>query len=503
MTLSAEKKLEVNAAVGSALDARLAADVSAALGPKVDVQKSLTLTRALNTGIRAKVGSTLGVGAPPATGAAGTVAPSGALSLGVSLGTRASTGATSGGKVSLGASLSGSFGVGATAGTNRASQSGVTSRAAASLKASLTASLDSTLLGLGLSGSERAELRRDIAPAIEDAVGEGFGSAFGPELGYPHAQGTVLLGCEVTMRDVGAWRGWVEIDWDSEKEAPTGPFVFDIDGVEFRSTVIPGRSGGWGGRMRVYVVGGAGGLDEELPVQNYAAGVTRIKTVVDDILRAAGETLSSEADAAILGTQLPAWQRSAGPATAALDLVLAQAGATWRVLRDGTVWVGVDAWPEVEPSGTVLESDWADGVITVAPDFATLVPGITVREQKISEVRHELGPKGLRSHLHAKTIAQLMERFVRRTQKDTEYAKRYRCRVTRQNANGTVDVLVDDERMKGRGVGSCRVRVGLPGTTIKVPSGARCLVGWDDGEPTLPYVDGWESGTSVTSIDIG
>jgi hypothetical protein len=503
MALSAEKKLEVNAAVGSALDARLSADVSAALGPKVDLQRSLALTRALNTGIRAKVGATLGVGAPPATGAAGTVAPSGALSLGSSLGTRASAGSSSGGAVSLGVSLSGGFGVGASAGLDRAAQSGITSRAGAAIKASLVASLDSTMLGLGLSASERSELRTEIAPAIEQAVGEGFQTAFGPELGYPHAQGVVLLGCEVTMRDVGAWRGWVEIDWDGEAEAPTGPFVFDIDGVEFRATVVPGRSGAWGGRMRVYVVGGAGGLDEELPVQNYAGGVTRIKTVVDDILRASGETLSSEADATILATQLPSWQRSAGPATAALDLVLAQAGATWRVLRDGTVWVGVDSWPEVEPSGTVLESDWADGVITVAPDFPTLVPGITVREQKISEVRHELGPKGLRTHLHAKTIAQLMERFTRRTQKESEYAKRYRCRVTRQNANGTVDVLVDDERMKGRGIGSCRVRAGFPGATIKVPAGARCLVGWDDGEPTLPYVDGWESGTAFTSIDIG
>jgi hypothetical protein len=37
---------------------------------------------------------------------------------------------------------------------------------------------------------------------------------------------------------------------------------------------------------------------------------------------------------------------------------------------------------------------------------------------------------------------------------------------------------------------------------VKVPSGSRCLVGWDDGDPALPYVDSWEQGVGVEQIAV-
>src|SRR5690606_12571979 len=110
-------------------------------------------------------------------------------------------------------------------------------------------------------------------------------------------------------------------------------------------TALPNRSGLSGSRVRAKVVGGAGGLSRVLPAKNYANGVS-VRTIVGDILREAGESLSSESSEAILSTALPKWERLRGSASRALVALLDQVGAIWRVQRDGTVLVTVEAFPE-------------------------------------------------------------------------------------------------------------------------------------------------------------
>jgi len=535
LSISPDRRAAINLSLTAFLDKELGKQVTAALGAHISVGQAALMTASLKTGLRANIGAGLGLGTGVSAGGVGGTAggganlapgtgssagaagglsgklggvPTGSFSLGAGMGTRATTSGTGGASVALGASSTGDFGVGAKAGLGGSAgaggQGGVTMGAGASIKASVMGALDSAMAGQGLSGAERNQLRAEMKPQVNRAVDDSFHSAFGPDLGYPHANGVQLLGFEVTLQHNGAWQANCEIDHPSD-DSPiaTGPFRFNIDGVEFSGTVVPDRSGAWGGRQNLYVVGGAGGLDGEIGARNYGGGLTRVKTVIDDILRDAGESLSPESDSALLGQQVAAWQRSAGTAKHALDMICQRIGATWRVLRDGTVWVGRDEWPEVEPAGTVMDQDWGRGHVTVAPDNATLVPGIIVRGQKIKQVTYRTADDGkLRATLSSTSHRGLVDGILERAQRKNQYGYRYRCKVTRQNADGTVDVLTDDDRMKGRGISKCAIRCGFPGATIKVSAGARCVVGWDDADPTLPFVSDWESGTPFDSIDI-
>src|SRR5690554_802183 len=159
----------------------------------------------------------------------------------------------------------------------------------------------------------------------------------------PTIAGQPLISAEITMPGVGAWHADTASDGTT---AFSGRVTVEIDGVEFVGTVI--RSGVNGGRVLSRIVGGAGGLSRQLPAKNYAAGPT-VATVLGDILRESGESLAATAEAATTARALPKWHRSQDTTAAALVRLLDGVQASWRVLRDGTIWVGSQVWPEAAP----------------------------------------------------------------------------------------------------------------------------------------------------------
>ena len=72
-----------------------------------------------------------------------------------------------------------------------------------------------------------------------------------------------------------------------------------------------------------------------------------------------------------------------------------------------------------------------------------------------------------------------------------DYFAFYPATVTNQAADGTLEVLPDDQQIRGGGMASVPVRYGLPGFRAEVPDGARCMVGFDAGDPKRPYVATW------------
>jgi hypothetical protein len=89
--------------------------------------------------------------------------------------------------------------------------------------------------------------------------------------------------------------------------------------------------------------------------------------------------------------------------------------------------------------------------------------------------------------------------FVRWVMRDVTYHRLYACSVQGQDGAGLLDLLPDDAAVMGTGLSKVRIRHGLPGFTVKVPTGARVLLGFDNGDPQKPYAALWEQG-SVTSI---
>ena len=81
------------------------------------------------------------------------------------------------------------------------------------------------------------------------------------------------------------------------------------------------------------------------------------------------------------------------------------------------------------------------------------------------------------------------------------YAGVWPGRVVSQGGDGTLEVQPDDPRIPG--LTGVPIRYGLPGTKVLVPSGARCRVGFEGGDPSAPYAFGFDEDADFTEITIG
>jgi hypothetical protein len=498
MTLSTTQASRLDATLGAGIDSQVDSAVSGAFSASLSAGTSGSESSA-NAGIGAGTSGVVDTAATGALSAALKVALRARLAK--ELGTARVTGSSGpsvGGSVSLGTSLgvggalSASLGASASAGLSVSLITGLT--------AAVGAEIDRNLALSGLPPSERATLSATLKAALSDEIRVAAGSALSPPPAYPAAGGEVILDAEVTMQVTGAWHATLSLDMATAP--PEGPFMFTIGLVEFRGTILPGDTGQYGGRARVSVVGGAGGLSKQLKARNYSGGVTRVRDVVADILRESGESLSSQSDADILGKQLASWQRTEDTAENCLQRLLDNVGANWRILRDGTLWVGVDTWPEVTPDGEVLDEDWGDGVVTVAPNDPTGVPGITLLGQRVSTVTHRVADRKLRTEFRANSLRSMLDGYLGHLRTDIDYAAKWRCRVVAQNADRTLQLMPDEPRMRGQGLDKVKIRVGIPGIKINAQPGATCNLGFENRDPSKPYATDWEEDSPLVSWDL-
>jgi hypothetical protein len=312
------------------------------------------------------------------------------------------------------------------------------------------------------------------------------------------ANGKTILGADLTAPRVGVWHCDAHVD----AEAMTGPVALLFEGVTYNGTVI--RSGLSGGRLGVRIAGGAGGISRDIGAKNYAGSAgTKIAAIVADILREAAEKLSPTSDQTVLGRTLPKWERIAGPASHALVDVLDTAGAVWRVLPDGTIWIGMPTYPEATVDHVLIDEDWVYGILTIAPEKADLEPGVTFRGQKIEEVTHRLSPEALRTEAHLSSVSSSLNRFLKGIRRQVDYSRDYPGRVSKQNADGTLQIVPDDAKVKGSGLDNVPYYVGIPGAKVKVNAGQRVLLAFEAGDPSRPYVAGWQSGGQALEVAIG
>jgi hypothetical protein len=119
-----------------------------------------------------------------------------------------------------------------------------------------------------------------------------------------------------------------------------------------------------------------------------------------DVLTDAGELLSTSADSAILSTTFPAWSRMSTGAGTSLAALVAAAGATWRVLTDGTVWVGVESWPTSTMKADAISYMPEASRRVVATLLPTILPGQVYDGEHVSVVQHVLTSRSIRTILH-------------------------------------------------------------------------------------------------------
>jgi hypothetical protein len=85
--------------------------------------------------------------------------------------------------------------------------------------------------------------------------------------------------------------------------------------------------------------------------------------------------------------------------------------------------------------------------------------------------------------------------FIRWVMRDTIYHGTYECTVERQHDDDSLDLLPDDERVRGTGLSRVELWHGLPGVRVKVVVGSRVLLAFRNGDPTKPYASLWQRGS--------
>ena len=315
--------------------------------------------------------------------------------------------------------------------------------------------------------------------------------------GVPLQHGTL------TMPRRGVWHLEGVIDDDSGFDPGTLANV-EIEGGATLFGVV--RRGGVALEIsEVQIVGGAGGLSNEIPSAGYNSATARI--IIQDILTACGESLATSSDAAITSTQLAQWSRARGAAGAALDDITNAIGMTWRVLDDGTVWVGVDAWT-TQP--LAADAEIVDSIVSLsqrvyADETLSLRPGRTVEGIRVEHVIHRIAPEAFRTDVFApresssedtSPLRAALASFITRVMRRTDYHALYPARVVSQGVDDTIDVRMDDSKMPA--LSKVPIRTFAPEVVIKVTPGARVLIGFEAGDPRLPYASLWQSGAVVS-----
>jgi hypothetical protein len=243
------------------------------------------------------------------------------------------------------------------------------------------------------------------------------------------------------------------------------------------------RSRPWAGRHELVVVGGAGGLADPIAADDHHAGPSHTvpaELILARVCRLAGEAVSASAQAALEPFGVTRWTRARGPATEALSVLADALGLGWRVLDDGTVWMGPETWPEVAPSaiGYELAELQDDGTIRTASGGATLRPGTTVLGRRVVRVRYDF--RGLvEAELLTSVSGEAGETLAPAVYREIGAAE-----VVKQHPDGTLDLVPDGTVLPG--MHRVAYRVGMPGARYEIDDGERVRLAFEGGSPTAP-----------------
>lgn len=212
--------------------------------------------------------------------------------------------------------------------------------------------------------------------------------------------GADVLRARLHLPQRGPWFADLTLDTAT---APSGRVTIAASGgLSLKGTVT--RAGVQLDAAHVRVVGGAGGLGVVIPAGAWSNAQLRdpLKAALD----AGGETASTTISSAISGAVLSTWTHAAQVAAVALDRLAYAAGKAtgssvlWRVLSDGTVWLGAEVWTSATlPAGAdVLDRFPSENRVEIGAETPALLPGVNLDQVgKVAAVDHWITSHGVRT----------------------------------------------------------------------------------------------------------
>lgn len=220
-------------------------------------------------------------------------------------------------------------------------------------------------------------------------------------MGFNTINGDDILKMRLYEPRVGIWHADIESDTFVDITAGTAATI-ELENalVTFTGTVFRGglESGRWMGR----IVGGAGGLRTEVAAKYYNNATFGV--VLDELMTASGETLSTTTATAITLHQRARWWRGRGKVSHEIKTILdllnrseGDPGFIFRMERDGTLFLGTDTFATLEFQHEELDRKPNLNEVVIAPLLApSLRPGVTFNGEQIDYVLTDLVSESLR-----------------------------------------------------------------------------------------------------------
>lgn len=307
------------------------------------------------------------------------------------------------------------------------------------------------------------------------------------------AAGAAVLGCTLDLPEHGVWNTNIELDID--KVLPADGTTLDVifapeargaPVVTFKGTVLWGAK--YGGRVKLWLTAGKGGLRKLLRARNYVGGPVNItlQEMVDDIIKETGEVLVAGLD--LSDYSIGKWERHAGTGILALDRLTAEFGLNWRTLPDGTIFIGKLTYPvdNTKPYVTDPGDDGIDRSFVVAPDAANLSPDTTLLGRAINRVVYEVDTDIMRATCYYGTSER--DDFVaavRTAFPEIPTLPSYAATVIEQRPSGLLEVLCDDPRIGP--LDNVMMLAGGPAQGYRMSQGQRVRVLFASASPKLYY----------------
>lgn len=289
-----------------------------------------------------------------------------------------------------------------------------------------------------------------------------------------------LISCALEVPSEGAW--WIDAVCDGDRPI-SGSVTCTLGTATWLGTAWASQVDGQ--RVRVRIVGGAGGLESAVSDRQESGKHVTVATVASAIASIGGETVS----AAPL-TQLGTWMRMRGTVASALDHLCRVTGLRWRVSSRGAIDVYAQAPAAPEAPGVAREHR-ADATVYGVDDFAAEPPFLGVEH-----ITFILTEKGDASAI----FRAVSPRSVLLGLDDARpHDRAWAGRVTSQDG-GFVNVSIDAETSAGVGpaglpaaaskgawaLSRVPLWTGIPGTTLELRPGAGVVVFFREGDPRKP-----------------
>lgn len=256
------------------------------------------------------------------------------------------------------------------------------------------------------------------------------------------------------------------------------------------------------GRVSGVLCGGYGGISKTLKAQFYDK-VHAYRIPIEDMMSESGEYLSKTSTASVLIQSVPQWARKVGRMGDQLSDICDFDGSLWRVLTDGTIFVGKDVWPNAAAFDYTL--------LTISPAFVNcslsvralgLVPGVKFNVKDnvflpVGCVEYTMTPNKSMAKVwflsdtstNAATEDRLhsgLSNYIREVMRGVDFLAQYPGEIVVQRSDKTVDFRPDSPKIPP--MTSVKLNVFAPGVKINVNAKTRATLVFKNGNPAAPEI---------------